>query len=49
MLAAATAAGAPAAVVGQAGGDQNSVRGLFSIPLKAVRDANEAWLPGFMA
>jgi phosphoribosylformylglycinamidine synthase len=49
ILAAAAAAGVPAAVVGQAGGQAFSSGGLFSIPLAELRAANEGWMPAFMA
>ena len=47
ILAAATAAGVPATVVGQAGGE--ALRGPgFDIPLARLRTAHEGWMPGFM-
>ncbi len=49
VIAKAKAAGVHASVAGEAGGDAFASRELFSIPLAALRTANEAWLPGFMA
>jgi phosphoribosylformylglycinamidine synthase len=49
ILAAAAAAGVPAAVVGHAGGEAFSSGGLFSIPLADLRAANEGWMPAYMA
>jgi phosphoribosylformylglycinamidine synthase len=48
VLAAAKAAGVPAAVIGQAGGDSLSGAG-FDLPLARLRTAHESWMPGFMA
>jgi phosphoribosylformylglycinamidine synthase len=48
VLRAATAAGLTAAVIGQAGGGDLAVDGLFSLPLAALRSAHEGWMPGFM-
>jgi phosphoribosylformylglycinamidine synthase len=48
VLAAAKAAGVPAAVVGQAGGDSLAVEGLFALPLADLRQAHEGWMPGYM-
>jgi phosphoribosylformylglycinamidine synthase len=46
----ATAAGVHASVAGQAGGDAlASEQGLFSLPLTALREAHEGWLPAYMA
>ncbi len=41
-------AGAPAAIVGDAGGRDLAVRGLFDLPLAELRQAHEGWLPRFM-
>ena len=48
VLRAAQAAGVVAAVVGQAGGDDLAVDGLFALPLARLRTAHEGWMPGFM-
>jgi phosphoribosylformylglycinamidine synthase len=48
VLAAARAAGVPAAVIGDAGGADFAAEGLFDIPLDSLRATHEAWLPGFM-
>jgi phosphoribosylformylglycinamidine synthase subunit PurL len=48
VLAAAKAAGVPAAVVGQAGGEALAVEGLFTLPLARLRDGHEGWMPGYM-
>ncbi|HEY3697455.1 phosphoribosylformylglycinamidine synthase subunit PurL [Phenylobacterium sp.] len=48
ILGAASAAGAPAVVVGAAGGDSLASPGLFDIPLARLRAAHEGWMPGFM-
>ena len=48
ILAAAKAAGVPAAVIGQAGGEALSVDGLFTLPLASLRQAHEGWMPGYM-
>jgi len=48
VLAAAQAAGAPAAIVGQAEGDGLAVDGLFSLPLDRLRAAHEGWMPTYM-
>jgi len=48
ILAAAKAAGVPAGVVGQAGGESLSGPG-FDVPLTTLRTAHEGWLPGYMA
>ena len=48
LLSAAKAAGLPAAIVGQAGGEDISVDGLFSLPLARLREGHEGWMPGFM-
>jgi phosphoribosylformylglycinamidine synthase len=48
VLKAATDAGLAAAVVGQAGGEDLAVDGLFSLPLARLRSAHEGWMPQFM-
>ena len=48
VLKAATEAGLTAAVVGQAGGQDLAVDGLFSLPLAKLRAAHEGWMPSFM-
>ncbi|MDP3853893.1 phosphoribosylformylglycinamidine synthase subunit PurL [Phenylobacterium sp.] len=48
VLSAAKAAGVPAAIVGQAGGQDLSVAGLFTLPLAELRQAHEAWMPAYM-
>ena len=49
LIAKAQAAGVHASVAGRAGGDQfASEAGLFSLPLAALRDAHEGWMPAFM-
>ena len=48
VLKAATEAGLTAAVVGQAGGEDLAVDGLFTLPLAKLRAAHEGWMPGFM-
>jgi phosphoribosylformylglycinamidine synthase len=47
VLAAAKAAGVPAVVVGQAGGESLSGPG-FDVPLAKLRAAHEGWMPGYM-
>jgi len=47
-LAAAQAAGVPAAVIGKAGGEDLAVDGLFSLPLSRLRRAHEGWMPEYM-
>jgi phosphoribosylformylglycinamidine synthase len=49
LLEAARAAGVHASVAGKAHGDAFASPGLFSIELKALRAANEGWLPAYMA
>ncbi len=50
LIARAHAAGAHASVAGQAGGDAlASAQGLFSLPLAALREAHEGWMPAYMA
>ena len=48
VLKAAVEAGLTAAVVGQAGGEDLAVDGLFTLPLSKLRAAHEDWMPGFM-
>ncbi|HEV2533150.1 phosphoribosylformylglycinamidine synthase subunit PurL [Phenylobacterium sp.] len=48
LLAAAAAAGVPARVIGEAGGEAIAVAGLFSLALSALREAHEGWMPGYM-
>ncbi len=49
VLGAAAAAGVPAAVIGQSGGDLLKLNGQDNISLTALREAHEGWLPAFMA
>ena len=49
VLAAAREAGVHASVAGRAGGDAFASSGLFDIPLADLREANEGWLPAYMA
>jgi phosphoribosylformylglycinamidine synthase len=49
ILAAARAAGVPAAQAGRAGGPDFACEGLFEICLARLREASEAWLPAYMA
>lgn len=49
LLAAAQAAGVTASVVGQAGGEDIAVEGLFSVALTELRHVHESWMPDFMA
>jgi len=48
LIARAKAAGVPATVVGEVGGEAFASRELFSIPLAKLREAHEGWLPGYM-
>jgi phosphoribosylformylglycinamidine synthase len=48
VLAAAQAAGTPAAVIGKAGGDSVSAESLFDLPLARLRAAHESWMPEYM-
>ena len=48
VLDAAKAAGVTTAVVGQAGGEDIAVEGLFSLPLASLREAHEGWMPAYM-
>jgi len=45
---AAAAAGVPYTVLGQAGGCELAVDGLFALDLDDLRAAHEGWMPGFM-
>ena len=50
LIAQAHAAGVHASIAGRAGGDAfASEHGLFSLPLTALREAHEGWLPAYMA
>ncbi len=49
LLAAAAAAGVAAREIGRAGGDSLAAQDLFDVPLKALRDAYEGWMPTYMA
>ena len=49
LLGAAREGGVPAAAIGRAGGEALAVSGLFSLPLKALREAHEGWMPSYMA
>jgi phosphoribosylformylglycinamidine synthase len=49
VIQAAHAAGVHASVAGHAGGDSFASEGLFSIELKALKAANEGWLPAYMS
>lgn len=48
VLNAAKAAGVTATVIGQAGGEDIAVEGLFALPLAKLRDAHEGWMPAYM-
>ncbi len=48
VLEAARAAGLPAAILGEAGGDAIVVEGEFDLPLAELRTAHEGWMPAFM-
>jgi phosphoribosylformylglycinamidine synthase len=48
LVEAARKAGVPAVVLGYSGGSGIAVEGLLSVPLQELRDAHEAWLPGYM-
>ncbi len=48
LVEAARKAGVPAILLGYSGGSDIAVDGLLSVPLKELRDAHEAWLPGYM-
>jgi phosphoribosylformylglycinamidine synthase len=49
VIASAIEAGLNAALVGRAGGEVFASTGLFGIPLRDLRAANEAWMPAYMA
>jgi phosphoribosylformylglycinamidine synthase len=50
LIAKAQAAGVHASLVGHAAGDTfASAQGLFSLPLTALREAHEGWMPAYMA
>jgi phosphoribosylformylglycinamidine synthase len=49
ILAAARAAGIPAARIGTTGGNGLTLKGFGTISLPELRDAHEGWLPRFMA
>ncbi|MFC3077192.1 phosphoribosylformylglycinamidine synthase subunit PurL [Phenylobacterium terrae] len=48
LIAAASAAGVPATIVGRADGDVLAAEGLFDIPLDDLRTAHEGWMPAYM-
>jgi phosphoribosylformylglycinamidine synthase len=48
VLSAAQAAGVPARVIGEAGGDALAAEALFSLPLARLREAHEGWMPSYM-
>ena len=48
VLAEAKAAGVHASIAGVATGEAFASTDLFSIPMDVLREAHEAWLPGFM-
>jgi phosphoribosylformylglycinamidine synthase II len=48
LIAAARAAGLPAARVGRAEGEALALPGTFNLPLADLRQAHEGWMPGFM-
>ncbi|HZL41038.1 MAG TPA: AIR synthase-related protein, partial [Pseudolabrys sp.] len=48
VVAAALQAGVNVAPVGLAGGDAFASTGLFSLPLAALREAHEGWMPRYM-
>ncbi|MBT7645763.1 MAG: phosphoribosylformylglycinamidine synthase subunit PurL, partial [Rhodospirillaceae bacterium] len=49
IVAKATEAGIPAAILGKTGGDALTVDGGSPISLRTIRDKHEGWLPGYMA
>jgi phosphoribosylformylglycinamidine (FGAM) synthase-like enzyme len=49
LLAAASAAGVPAIVIGRVGGVSLTLPGAGAISVDTLKAANEAWLPSFMA
>ncbi|TAJ74738.1 MAG: phosphoribosylformylglycinamidine synthase subunit PurL [Phenylobacterium sp.] len=48
VLQAARAAGIPAAILGEAGGEAIRVEGGLDLPLAELRTAHEGWMPAFM-
>jgi phosphoribosylformylglycinamidine synthase len=48
VLERARALGVAAAVVGDAGGTEFAVRGLFELPVTELRVVHEDWLPRYM-
>ena len=48
LIASARAANLPAQVIGQAGGEQISVAGVFSLSLDDLRQKHEGWMPAYM-
>jgi phosphoribosylformylglycinamidine synthase len=48
LVEAARKAGVPAVLLGYSNGPDILVDGLLSVPLQELRDAHEAWLPGYM-
>ncbi|HEX2561804.1 phosphoribosylformylglycinamidine synthase subunit PurL [Phenylobacterium sp.] len=48
LIAAASAAGVPAAIVGRAEGDALAAEGLFEVALDDLRTAHEGWMPAYM-
>jgi len=48
VLQAARAAGIPAAILGEAGGEAIKVEGGLDLPLSELRTAHEGWMPAFM-
>ena len=49
VIAAAMEAGVNVSAVGQVGGDAFGSHALFHIPLSQLREANERWLPAYIA
>jgi len=49
LIARADAAGVPVRSLGRTGGRELTLPGAFSISVEALRAANAAWLPAFMA
>ncbi len=48
VLTACRAAGVPAAILGEAGGEAIRVEAALDLPLAELRAAHEGWMPGFM-
>jgi phosphoribosylformylglycinamidine synthase len=48
VLQAARAAGVPAAILGEAGGEAIVIDGALDLPLADLRTAHEGWMPGYM-